>query len=101
MAVQVLVGANAATLAQQFLTQVTSFTQAATQLQSSGGQLANTSEWQGQSATQFDTDFRQFVQQVKLMEQSLTKMAQGAKTVITNIDTTDQSGAAQIGTFTG
>lgn len=101
MAVQVVVGANAQTDAQAFLTAVTQFSTEVRTLQSAGAKLANTSEWQGQSAQQFDTDFQQFSRQVALMEQSLQKMAQGAKTVITTIDQTDQSGRGQIGAFSG
>ena len=70
MAVQVLVGANAATDAQAFLSQVTNFTNAVKQLQAAGNKLSNQSEWQGASATKFDADYTQFVKQVNLMETS-------------------------------
>jgi uncharacterized protein YukE len=100
-AVQVLVGANAATDAQAFLTQVTNFTNAVTQLQTAGNKLSNQAEWQGASATKFDADYTQFVRQVKLMETSLTSMANGAKTVIDSIDQADTSGAGRIGAFQG
>ncbi|MFF3906465.1 WXG100 family type VII secretion target [Streptomyces sp. NPDC001848] len=101
MAVQVLVGANAQSDAQQFLSAVQTFTQELHRIQSAGQKLASSGEWQGKSAQAFDRDFQQFAKQAQLMGQSLSKMAQGAKTVITNIDNTDAQGASQIGTFQG
>lgn len=101
MAVQVVVGANAATDAQAFLSAVNQFNNEVKTLQTAGAKLANQSEWQGQSATAFDHDFQQFSRQVALMEQSLLKMAQGAKSVITSIDNADQSGKGSIGSFSG
>jgi uncharacterized protein YukE len=101
MAVQVLVGPNAQADAAAFVAAVQQFTQEVARIQAAGSKLANTAEWQGQAATQFDNDYQQFVRQVQLMDQSLTKMSQGAKTVITNIDTADTAGAGTIGTFTG
>jgi len=100
-AVQVLVGANAATDAQAFLTQITNFTNAVKQLQTAGNKLSNQSEWQGVSAKKFDEDYAQFSKQIALMETSLTNMAQGAKTVIDSIDQADTSGASKIGAFQG
>ena len=101
VAVQVLVGANAATDAQAFLTQVTNFTTAVTQLQTAGNKLTNQSEWQGASATRFDGDYTAFLKQIKLIETSLTNMANGAKTVIDSIDQADTGGATKIGAFQG
>jgi uncharacterized protein YukE len=99
MPVQVVVGANAQNNAQAFLSAVTEFTQAVQKLQSTGRQLVISGDWQGKSATAFDADFQQFTRQVQLMDQSLTKMAGGAKTVITTIDNTDQAGARSCGSF--
>ncbi|MFE8946132.1 WXG100 family type VII secretion target [Streptomyces sp. NPDC003233] len=101
MAVQVLVGANAQSDAQQFLSAVQTFTQEVNKVRSAGQKLASSSEWQGKSAQKFDADFQAFAKAAALMEQSLQKMATGAKTVITNIDNTDAQGAAQIGSFSG
>jgi WXG100 family type VII secretion target len=101
MPVQVVVGANAQSNAQAFLSAVTEFTHAVQKLQSTGRQLVSSGDWQGKSATAFEGDFQQFTRQSQLMDQSLTKMAEGAKTVITTIDNTDQAGASQIGVFSG
>ncbi|MFK0288712.1 WXG100 family type VII secretion target [Streptomyces sp. NPDC090499] len=101
MAVKVLVGANAQTEAQQFLSAVQAFRSELTRIQSAGQKLANSGEWQGQSAQKFDADFAKFRTASQQMAHSLEQMAQGAKTVITNIDTTDAQGAAKIGTFSG
>ena len=101
MATQVLVGANAAGLAQQFLSSVTSFEEAVQKVQSAGKALSTPSEWQGASATKFEADYAAFSAAALKMQQSLAEMANGAKTVITSIDSADTSGAAKIGTFSG
>jgi WXG100 family type VII secretion target len=101
MAMKVVVGPNAQSNAQQFLSAVQTFSQEIQKIQSAGQKLASSGDWEGASAKKFHDDLDQFTRAAHQMGQSLTHMAQGAKSVITTIDTTDQQGVGRIGGFSG
>ncbi len=96
---RVVVGPNAQHNADQFLRMVNTFMSEVTKIQSAGKTLASSGDWEGASAHKFQQDLDQFNKAAHMMSQSLTHMAQGAKTVISSIDTTDQQGVGKIGGF--
>jgi hypothetical protein len=96
MATQVLVGANAADLARQFLAAAQQFTTATTTVASSAAKLADQGEWTGRTATTFAADQQHMAGILRTIGPTVERMAQGALSVIETIDNDDTAGKTDL-----
>ncbi len=94
--VRVVVGANAATSARQFVTAAGQLGAAARSLAASSATLADQSGWSGATADRFRQDRQRMTALLDRVISAVERMAKGAQSVIDDIDRADASGASAL-----
>ncbi|MFK0288714.1 hypothetical protein ACIQVL_50835 [Streptomyces sp. NPDC090499] len=92
MAVRVMVGATAASVAQRFVTQADSFHTAVQRLTAAADALANQASWNGAAAQQFRAERRVLAAHAQSMSAALQRVAHAAASLIETIDNEDAHG---------
>ncbi|MGY4928466.1 RNase A-like domain-containing protein [Streptomyces sp. 900105755] len=92
MAVRVMVGATAASVAQRLVTQAESFHTAVERLTAAADALANQTSWDGATAQQFRAEHQVLASRARILSAALQRVAHAAASVIETIDTEDANG---------